>query len=38
MRWLRKRECHNHEWTYSRRTGTGWGIATCRTCGETDLY
>ena len=35
-RWRARR--HVHEWVYFPRTGTGWGMVFCRTCGYHDLY
>lgn len=29
---------HKHDWSYRGRTISGWGVATCRTCGEKELY
>lgn len=37
-RWWQRRPKHRHTWTYGRRSGTGWGIARCTSCGQEDLY
>jgi hypothetical protein len=29
---------HRHEWRYGPQGATGWGVVTCTTCGETDIY
>ena len=37
-RLLRRPERHLHEWEYTGRGLSGWGVVKCRTCPEWDIY
>ena len=36
--WKSRTKRHVHDWHYTGRSGTGWGIVRCRSCPANDLY